>query len=337
MIDVIIPVKDRPEVETCVQSLSHLPQINRVFICDGGSEITCRYILAKLQQLPKVHVLQLPISGFNKSYLMNQGILQASAEFILMSDADIVWNGSTLKQLQHSIDSTEDAICSVHHVEETDPVTVALKRDRYTYTITRSADAVTLDIRLATEQSQRPGCGLLLSRQRTLLKLGGYKESFQGWGWEDQDLLIRAQLLGIKIATAGQVLHLSHQDDQRNIFHQRVSPSLTRNRNLLVAINSLLQRNFWGDLSRSFNKLIVYQKKFASWTWAAQEAVPSSQAGQHLLGERLVEPKMIQVYLPDELRKWLYELDCESIAANDLSWARNAFKNTDSMVAATIP
>jgi glycosyltransferase involved in cell wall biosynthesis len=268
MIDVIIPVKDRPEIETCVQSLVQLPQIDRIFICDGGSTI-CRDVLTALQPWPNVQILQLPIAGFNKSYLLNQGIMRTSAELVLISDADIVWNELTLQQLQQSVYSIDDSICSVQQVEETNPGTVALKRDRYTYRITQDGDSAILDIQPATEQNHRPGCGLLLARRTTLLKLGGYKELFQGWGWEDQDLLIRAQLLNITVETAGQVLHLSHQDDQRNIFHQNLPPSVTRNHNLLAAIDSLLQHNFWGDLT--------------------------------LCSDRSREPKSLQIYLPQEL------------------------------------
>lgn len=37
MIDVVIPVKDRPEVKQCVRALLPLLQIDRILVCDGGS------------------------------------------------------------------------------------------------------------------------------------------------------------------------------------------------------------------------------------------------------------------------------------------------------------
>lgn len=299
MIDVILPVKDRPEVESSVQSLFACPQIARLLICDGGSQSACSRVLAELQQLPNVEVLSLPHNGFDKAYLMNRGILETTAKWILMSDADIVWNELALQQLQKSVN--ENRIASVDQVEETDAETVAIRRDRYSYDIIKNDHSVILEIQPVTQKSYRPGCGLLLAERTTLLRLRGYKQIFQGWGWEDQDLLIRAQLLGIQVTTAGQVLHLSHTDRQRNSFHRHAPPSATRNDNLLAAIASLLQHRFWGDLP------------------------PFPHA--------FVPPQTLQVSLPPALRQWLYESPCEGIPAHDLSWARNAFAHTDRVVA----
>ena len=94
----------------------------------------------------------------------------------------------------------------------------------------------------------RPGCGLLCTRKQTLLSLGGYKESFTGWGWEDQDLLIRATLFGIKICAAGNVIHLSHSDAARNQHHQHLPPTQTRDLNITSCFQSLQKGDIFGDL-----------------------------------------------------------------------------------------
>jgi glycosyltransferase involved in cell wall biosynthesis len=305
MIDVIIPVKNRPEVERCIESLIHLPQIKQILICDGGSQTSHSHVLEKIRHWPKVKILDFPMPGFNKSYLMNQGILCASAEFVLMSDADIVWNGDTLNLLFQSVKSDEKRICSISQVIETQPGTIALKRTRYTYSMIQNQDKAIVIIQNATEGNHRPGCGLLFTRRSTLVALGGYKEFFCGWGWEDQDLLMRAQLLGISIDSVGHVIHLSHADEKRNSLHDEIPPSVTRNRNILIAVNSLLRGELWGDLP--------------------------------LLSNELTFPRKIQAHIPEDLRTWLNEFCCEGIADHDLSWARQTFENADGLVAIPIP
>lgn len=99
---------------------------------------------------------------------MNQGILRTGAEFVLLSDADIIWNEFAIAQLHRSVYSAENLICSVAKITETNLLTAALKRDRCTYRITHyrteNGQAADLAIEPATAQNHRPGCGLIMNR-----------------------------------------------------------------------------------------------------------------------------------------------------------------------------
>ena len=254
MLQVIIPVKNRPEICHCVRSLLVASPGTQIIICDGGTtESKCLSALQDLAKLSQVEWCKYPQSDFNKSQLINQGIIRATSEYLLISDADIIWNQQAISQLLYSVllpnslkllsltNATEPVkslprpsplsaansrkngiICSVQTVEESHPETSALKRDRYTYNIQIREQIATVNIVQAVAGDRdRPGCGLICARKQTLLSVGGYKETFTGWGWEDQDLLIRATLLGIKIYKAGTVIHLSHTDGTRNQHHQQ--------------------------------------------------------------------------------------------------------------------
>lgn len=251
-IEVIIPVKDRSEVCQCVQSLLPLKQISRIWLCDGGSlQPDCVAALQKLDQYERVHWLQFPMPGFNKSYLMNQGILRTTSEYLLISDADILWNSEAIQALLREVSAQNETICSIAEVQESDRTSASLRRDRYTYQITVGSDAdwvEILPVNLSNSQV-RPGCGLICTRRDILLKLGGYQECFQGWGWEDQDLLMRARLVGMLFQVAGSVVHLSHGDDQRNQHFHHIHPSKTRNCNILTCLNQLANGNLLGNLS----------------------------------------------------------------------------------------
>ncbi len=249
MLEAIIAVKNRVEVEQCVQSLLNIKSIFRLTICDGGSTDEC---IASLQKLAKscdrISILNLPATGFNKSRLLNHAIASSTSELLLISDADIIWNQDAIDKLASKV--TDNTICSVQDVEELQAQSVSVKRDRYTYNIYTKNNIATIEIVPWSEHSGnlRPGCGLICAKKSTLLSLGGYKEIFNGWGWEDQDLLIRAKLLGIKIATDGKVIHLSHDDTKRNQYCHNFPPSQTRNRNIVVSLSSLSQGVLLGDL-----------------------------------------------------------------------------------------
>jgi len=203
-----------------------------------------------LDQYEHIHWLQFPRPGFNKSYLINQGILQTTSEYLLVSDADIFWNAGAINALLQEVSTQNETICSINEVQESNPASVSLRRERYTYQITLGAGAAKVEILPVSPANTqlRPGCGLICARKTTLLKLGGYQECFHGWGWEDQDLLIRARLLGVQIQVVGRVIHISHRDEQRNQHFHHLPPSETRNRNIMICLNQLANGKLLGDL-----------------------------------------------------------------------------------------
>ncbi|WP_373538149.1 glycosyltransferase [Microcoleus sp.] len=280
MLQVIIPVKNRPEIGDCVRSLLGSFPVTKIIICDGGTtEPQCLTALQNLSKLEQIEWLKYPQSDFNKSQLINQGILSVTSEYLLISDADIIWNQQAILQLLYSVLSPNSLkllslnnrtkpvenlpqllpvsaksrengiICCVKTVGESRPQTAALKRKRYTYNIQMRQQTATVNIVEAKSGDRdRPGCGLICTRKQTLLRLGGYKQIFTGWGWEDQDLLIRATLLGIEICSAGNVIHISHADRTRNQHHQQLPTQQTRDRNIISCLQSLKKGALFGDL-----------------------------------------------------------------------------------------
>ncbi len=248
-LEAIAIVKDRVEIEQCIESLLSIKSIERITICDGGSTDECIATLQKLaNKCDRISILNFPITGFNKSKLLNYAIANSTAELLLISDADIIWNQNAVDKLVNK--AAANTICYVQEVEESQAQSISVKRDRYTYNIHLKNNIATIEIVPGPVHSGdvRPGCGLICTQKSTLISLGGYKELFTGWGWEDQDLLIRAKLLGIKIATDGKVIHLSHDDTKRNRYCNNFQPSQTRNRNIISCLTSLSQGALLGDL-----------------------------------------------------------------------------------------
>lgn len=255
-LDVVIAVKDRASVHRCVSTL--IAQINlvdtlslgQILLCDGGSLTpTCQHQLAQVAKLPNVKILRCFHQGFNKSWLLNRGLAAATSQLVLVSDIDILWSAATLKQLSLAAMSQPNCVYSVRSVKESNPTAKATQRQRYTYIITGSNAAKRVEVYLAKVSAvERPGCGLLCAQKALFQQMGGYRDCFKGWGWEDQDFLIRAQLLGYSVEALGSVVHITHGDSSRNALHEKCSPQRSRDRNILRCLDGLTKGHLLGDL-----------------------------------------------------------------------------------------
>ena len=250
-LDVVIPVKNRC-LSGCVDSLRQLgDRLQTILICDGASTHPETVVtLSHLAAVKGIKILRQPLPGFNKATLLNSGIAQSQADIILLSDADILWNGAAVDALLATLASTPQAVCHIADVDETAPTTMALTRRRYRYTVTKSERGYQVTLQeVPANWSQRPGCGLICAHRQTLLKLGGYKECFYGWGWEDQDLLMRARLMDLPVLAAGHVVHQSHAEALRNQFHDGLAPTTTRDQNIITCLATLQKGQIWGNLA----------------------------------------------------------------------------------------
>jgi glycosyltransferase involved in cell wall biosynthesis len=253
-IDIIIPIKNRLTLTDCVSEL--IAAIDRasdiklgtIWICDGGSsDRHCQEQLQQVAQLPHISVLDRPHPDFNKGWLLNQGIAAATAPILLISDVDILWNDLAITALVNAAAQSPEQFYCIQSVQESMPTNAAIERPRYTYRIDRAN--ATVEIYPAPPPgSQRPGYGLLCGRRSIFQAIGGYRHDFRGWGWEDQDLLIRAQLLGYGVSEIGEVIHQSHGDADRNSF-EACTPQMSRDRNIRICLAGLAKGRLMGDLT----------------------------------------------------------------------------------------
>ena len=254
-VDIVIPVKDRATVLCCIGTLlSQMKRVEafrvgRILLCEGGSsEQDCLEQVRAVAKMPHVEVLNCRHAGFNKGWLLNQGIQLATAQIVLISDVDILWNAVALDELCRAAYFSE-CFYHVQHVEESEANSVAVKRSRYAYKILQTASTPIVEVYDAPiDHTYRPGCGLVCVQRSLLQQIGGYRHCFRGWGWEDQDLLIRAQILGHTVEALGQVMHLSHSDTARNQFDGQCAPQKSRDHNISLCLKELTAGSLLGDL-----------------------------------------------------------------------------------------
>ena len=183
---------------------------------------------------------------FRKAACLNVALRRMNDGLVLVSDADIIWSESAVAALVDG--ASGDRICHIRNVEESNP-TRSEAANRFQATVDHgSLGASVMIASVPVDRSVRPGPGLVMASASIFHDIGGYNEELAGWGWEDQDLLIRAQLLHYRVRSAGTVLHLSHGDVDRNRAHGYVSPLATRNANILRSCRRIGGGGLWGDL-----------------------------------------------------------------------------------------
>lgn len=256
-------------------------QLKTLWLCDGGSQTpSCLQQLAAVESWPGVERVDLAAGsnnrggssaqphydpdfnqdfklGFNKGWLLNQGLqrvrwqsLPRESSLVLISDVDILWSAPTLEAMILGAASHRDRLYTVRQVQESEPQgsagETALMRSRYTYQLRHQPTTIQVKILAASQRSVRPGCGLLCAQLGLFRQLGGYRHCFTGWGWEDQDLLLRAELMGFRVVPVGQVVHLSHGDNWRQGDGQ-LSLQESRDRNICRCLAQLKAGHLAGD------------------------------------------------------------------------------------------
>ncbi|WP_069789479.1 galactosyltransferase-related protein [Cyanobacterium sp. IPPAS B-1200] len=244
-LEVLIPLKQRVSINKTILSLLEIKEISLITILSGDIKSN---IDDKIKNNSKLRIINCSQYPFSKTTYLNYGIKNSVGDILLMSDADIIWNQNTITSIYTTINNNlhKSLIVYIQEVKETDIDNNALKRPRLKPTVTKVGNKIHINIVKELSPLKRPGCGLICATKNNLLSLGGYNEQLKEWGWEDQDLLIRANILGYAIKSMGAVSHQSHGDDVRNLSQK--SLLITRNRNIAISNQMILARKFYGSL-----------------------------------------------------------------------------------------
>jgi len=253
MLSVIVPWKDRPELEqTLAWNTARLPGVQWILVNSGGDADSLRRIVQSVGT--SVTVVTLPISQFNKALALNAGVSQSKGEQLFFLDTDVTIAG---RFVDHAVRRLQKERCyiTIARVRETDG---SLIRPQSHVVRHRSLLEFSLQngkrIRLETsahdlQAGHRSGPGLVLLRRADFEAVQGMSSELSGWGWEDNDLLARLQTLdGMARYRMGTVHHHSHGDDKRWLDGQSRSVSEARN------YGSCLARYMAGDLTGSLRE-----------------------------------------------------------------------------------
>lgn len=219
-----------------------------VVIADGGSDNykeLCDY--ANLHIDLHMRVISHPIGdAFLRALLNNVGVRHSKGEYILATDADMIFRRDFTKVIIQN--TSKDCILESRTFHMTQRRTNEIHNgiiDPYA-----NFDDCKIGSRGTGRFTGSPG-GCQCMHRDNWDQLRGYNEKYIGWGSEDRDLLKRAKLLGLKekwtgkIASEGMILHQWHyQDMKRDLAFQE------SNKKILEAVNvARVNQNGWGGIT----------------------------------------------------------------------------------------
>jgi cellulose synthase/poly-beta-1,6-N-acetylglucosamine synthase-like glycosyltransferase len=166
------------------------------------------------------HVFIYDDGPFPKSRLCNIGARLCTGKLICFHDADMIANPDYLSRI----------VRAMHREDNSDAVNPFLRvinvRADWRTKFIETGEYHTLEPYLESElpegmemlYTNTPGA-IVLFRRSEYMRVGGYDPRFTGWGGEDDDLLSRAQRLGVRWHSVGEpraaLFHLHHDSTSR--------------------------------------------------------------------------------------------------------------------------
>ena len=249
-LSIVIPNKNRLDIrsnsiqwllkslqwQVCSESID-------ILFADGGSDNydELKSFIENYNGKFPMKVVQYKIDKWNKSLLNNFGIRNATGEYILRTDADIMFAKNFISSVIAELDEK------------------AFVEARTMYITWRNIDRLykgeldpynNIDSCKIGRIKQRATCGgCQCTHIDNWNKLRGYnEEEINGWGSEDVELLERVKLAGIKIKWIGEGIEevmLFHQPHQKNIIEDLKTQE--KNKRVLENIRGFsVNPNGWG-------------------------------------------------------------------------------------------
>lgn len=249
-ISVIITTYNRPDALAAVLEACFRQDDNQfeIIIADDGSTHNTRQCIDSMKHrspVPLLHVWQ-PDEGFRAARARNQGILAASGDYVVFLDGDcmpqpnfirqhrklsrpgylvtgsrvLLSPGYTLRLLADQIDTRAPTFWGKLKLRLSGDV------NKFLQTVLTLPDLGRESRRFSWRRIKSCNLGVWRS---DLVAVNGFDESFQGWGHEDSDLVVRLFNAGVmrkEGAFATEVYHLWHKENERSLED--------RNRNIVL-------------------------------------------------------------------------------------------------------
>jgi glycosyltransferase involved in cell wall biosynthesis len=209
-----------------------------LLIADDGSNEETRTLLDKFEQKQQISVKHIwhEDNGFQKSQILNKAALASTNDYLVFLDGDCIPRTKHIKDHRALAKKSRIVGCSRILLDETLMAHTRnnqLEAHRWSlwkllgFRISGHVNRIAplLRIPLFSLRGVAPknwkkvrGCNFAMFKE-DFLRIGGFDESFTGWGYEDSELVARAINSGCLVRLGdyrGTVFHLWHPDASRD-------------------------------------------------------------------------------------------------------------------------
>lgn len=193
-----------------------------VIVCDDGSDKETSISLKALNiGVPVRHIWQ-PDEGFRAGRSRNLGIAKTDAEYLILIDGDCLLPPNFVESHQR-LAKHRHLVAGGRHLLSEKQTNQYLARETpsnmvFSHWKFKSFPMGLLRTVSNSDWRKVRSCNIGLFKN-DLLTVGGFDESFVGWGREDSDLVVRLLHSGVKIRSgrlATCVAHLYHPNNDRD-------------------------------------------------------------------------------------------------------------------------
>lgn len=252
---VVLSTYNRPRALSLVLRglASQTEQPSEIIIADDGSTADTRILIESFRgNLPCIKHLWQPDKGFRKTRILNQAICASESDLLIFLDGDCIPMSDFVSS--HRIFYEPEVVCAGQRVLLSAGYTGCLESSgnysrqpsrssliwAYRYLrgdINRISPFISLPdwgwrLRKPKDYALVRGCNFSVSR-RDAIRVGGFEEQIEGWGFEDSEFAIRLINSGLRVKSlrySSPVLHLWHpeasrdyEDKNRAVLNQAVS------------------------------------------------------------------------------------------------------------------
>ena len=266
MLSIIIPWCDRAELKMALPSILENIQgldADITIVNLGGDKENLKQQTLVSSDINIINISKIP--NFNKSIAQNIGAKYTTKPYIFFCDCDIIFPTGLIKELLDLLRKDSNSFLTVAQVKETEVNSRNAKNiTSISYNLElKIKDGTTICIKDSEENSLdgiRNAPGLLMVKRSDFEKINGFNSEFDGWGWEDQDVICRLVLYAkLKYLTFGMASHISHNDNVRMKLYTQKYNNRWHSRDVMFrkALNNYDEENFMGTYKQDCMKIVV--------------------------------------------------------------------------------
>lgn len=233
---------------------------SEIIIADDGSTIETKNIITYYQakfQIPLVHVYHQD-AGFRLSEIRNKAIKKSTSEYIIQIDGDVILHRYFIED--HLKIAKENCFVRGSRTKMNENLSKKILENKttrislFTTGIKNRGNGIRLPfltrllIHKKEDKFKMLGCNMAFWR-KDVLRINGYDNNLQGWGYEDSELaarLINCNLKKRVMKNMGIVYHIFHHErvkDSTNSNYKALQKTV--NSNLKMATNGI--NNFFSS------------------------------------------------------------------------------------------